>query len=59
MKNRIFHEIKEWIQEFKWFEKNRMWIYTKIWRKPQKIYFSKLPDPNNWNDNNDNHQTQP
>ena len=56
MKNRIFHEIKEWIQEFKWFEKNRMWIYTKIWRKPQKIYFSKLPDPNNWNDNNNNNQ---
>lgn len=46
LKNRIIHEIKSWEQIFIRIINKRLIIHWKHW--PNKIYFSKVSNPNKW-----------
>ena len=51
-KKRIFHEISFWSQTFDRIINGRLWSVYKVWRKQQKVYFSKVPDINDWSGSN-------
>lgn len=48
--NRIIHEIKFWSQAFTRIVDGRLTIEYRSWHKPQKLYFSKVPDWDSWDD---------